>query len=74
MTEQPNIFENSNIVYVTPVTIEHPKTSHKLSKTTMQAEKVSQAGSAKNCNSLYIAKQKKCQIFGNKNKETISCL
>ena len=47
--QQPKTFENSNIVDVKSVIIEHPKT-HKLSKTTRQAEKVSQVGCGKSCN------------------------
>ena len=42
MTRQPKALENSNIFYIWSVFIEHPKTSHKLSKTIRQAEKVSQ--------------------------------
>ena len=42
MTQQPKTFENSNIFDIWSVIIEHPKTSHKLSKTIRQAEKVSQ--------------------------------
>ena len=42
MTQQPKTFENSNIFNIWSVIIEHPKTSHKLSKTIRQAEKVSQ--------------------------------
>ena len=37
---QPNTFENQNIVDIKSVIIEHPKTSHKLSKTKKQAKKV----------------------------------
>ena len=42
MTQQPKTFENSSIFNIWSVIIEHPKTSHKLSKTIRQAEKVSQ--------------------------------
>ena len=37
---QPKTFENPNIVDIKSIIIEHPKTSHKLSKTIRQAEKV----------------------------------
>ena len=40
ITYQPKTFENSNIADVKSVITEHPKTSHKLSKTIRQAEKV----------------------------------
>ena len=36
---QPKTFENSNIIDIRSVITEHPKTSHKLSKTIRQAEK-----------------------------------
>ena len=39
-TYQPKTFENPNIVDKKSVITEHPKTSHKLSKTIRQAEKV----------------------------------
>ena len=42
MTRQPKALENSNIFDIWSVFIEHPKTSHKLSKTIRQTEKVSQ--------------------------------
>ena len=35
----PKTFENSNIVDIKSVIIEHPKSAHKLSKTIRQAEK-----------------------------------
>ena len=37
---QPKTFENPNIVDIKSVTTERPETSHKLSKTKRQAEKV----------------------------------
>ena len=40
ITYQPKIFEDPNIVDIKSITTEHPKTSHKLSKTIRQAEKV----------------------------------
>ena len=42
ITQQPNSIENPNIVDVKSSIIEHLKTSHELSKTIKQAEKVSQ--------------------------------
>ena len=38
---QPKTFEKPNIVKTKSITTENPKTSHKLSKTIRQAEKVS---------------------------------
>ena len=40
ITYQPKPFENPNIVDIKSVITEHSKTSHKLSKTIGQAEKV----------------------------------
>ena len=45
-TQQPNIFENPNTVDIKSVTIQHPKTSHKLSRSIRQAKKVSQVSGA----------------------------
>ena len=39
ITYQPKAFENPNIVDLKSVITQHPKTSHKLSKTTVQDEK-----------------------------------
>ena len=39
ITYQPKPFENPNIVDIKPIITEHPKTSHKLSKTITKAEK-----------------------------------
>ena len=40
ITYQPKTFENPNIVDINSTITEHPKTSHNLSKTIIQAEKV----------------------------------
>ena len=56
ITYQPKTFENPNIVDIKSVITEHPKTSHKLSKTIRQAEKV---GS----NSSLYSDTKKVKIF-----------
>ena len=56
ITYQPKTFENPNIVDITSIITEHPKTSHKLSKTIRQAEKV---GS----NSSLDSNAKKVKIF-----------
>ena len=40
ITYQPKTFENSNIADIKSAITEHPKTSHKLSNTIRQAEKV----------------------------------
>ena len=59
ITQEPKPFENPNIGDIKSVTIKHPKTSRKLSKTIRQAEKVSQVGS----NSSLYSDTKKVQIF-----------
>ena len=53
---QPKTFENSNIVNIKSVITEHPKTSHKLSKTMRQAEKV-------NSNSSFYSATKRVKVF-----------
>ena len=40
VTYQPKTFENPNIVDIKSVITQHPKTSHQLSKTIRQAQKV----------------------------------
>ena len=59
ITQQLKVIENLNIVDIKYKIIEHPKTSHKLSKTVRQAEKASQVGSGKVLIARYIVKQKK---------------
>ena len=44
---QPKAFENPNIGDINSVITEHPKTSHKLSKTIKKTHKVSPADSGK---------------------------
>ena len=44
ITQQPKSLESPNIIGIKSVTVEHPKTSHKLSKTIRQG-KVADAGS-----------------------------
>ena len=76
ITQQLKATENPNIVGIKSVIIEHPKTSHKLSKTIRQAGKVSQVGSGKSGSPLHsetnktehILKEKKC-----KNNKTTTC-
>ena len=58
ITQEPKTFENSNIVDIKSVIIEHPKTSHKLSKTVRHAEKVFQVG----CNSEHFLNEKNIKI------------
>ena len=48
ITYQPKIFENPNIIDIKLVTAKHPKSSHKLSNTIRQAEKV--ASNSSLCN------------------------
>ena len=64
ITQQLKAIENLNIVDIKCNTIEHPKTSHKLSKTVRQAEKASQVGSGKVLIARYTVKRGK----------TITCL
>ena len=53
ITQQPNLIENSNVIELKSVTLEHPKTSHKLSKTIKQAKKFSEiVGACKHSTSL----------------------
>ena len=59
VTHQSKHFENRNISFIEVSFIEHPKTSHKLSKTIRQAEKV---GSNNSLYSLY-SDTKKVNIF-----------
>ena len=59
ISQQPKARENRIIVDIKPVFAEHPKTSHKLSKTIKQAKKV---GSGKIRLLLYIVKQKTMPI------------
>ena len=78
-THQLKPLETPNVFDIEPITIEHPKTYRKLSKTIRQTEKVSQViGAGKNPKSLLfsdttkrenVLNEKKC-----KNNETISCL
>ena len=42
ITQQPKFIENSNIINLKSATVEHLKTSHKLSRIVRQAKKVSQ--------------------------------
>ena len=61
---QPKTFQNPNVVGIKSIIIEHPKTSHKWSKTISQAEKVCPNGS------LYI--DKKTENFLNKKKVKVA--
>ena len=45
ITYQPSTFQNPDIADIKPIITEHPKPSHKLSKTKRQDEKVSYNGS-----------------------------
>ena len=57
--------QNLNINYIKSFTIEHPRTSCKLSKTIRQAKKVSQAGgTGNNSTSFYIVQKQKLIFFG----------
>ena len=64
VAHQPKTLENPNTVGIKSATIEHPKTDHKLFKTTRQAEKVSQvSGSEKKSTSPLYSHRKKVKIF-----------
>ena len=66
-TKQLKAIENSNIVDIKLGTqTEYPKTSHKLSKTIMEAEMVFQVGSGKRSNSLLYSETKTVKIFWTK--------
>ena len=68
ITQQSKTLENSNIVDIKLVIIEHPKTLHKLSKTVRQAQKDSQVG----CNSSLYSGKKNPENFLNENKIKIT--
>ena len=59
VTQQVKAIENPNIVDIKAVIIEHPKTSHKLSKTIRQAGNVSQEITDKSSNSPLDSETKK---------------
>ena len=63
ITQQPNSFENLNIVDIKLFTIEHPKPSRELFKTMMQTEMVSQVGFDKNSDSPQYSKTKNVKII-----------
>ena len=58
ITQQRKTFESPNIFDIKSVVIEHPKTSHKLSKTIRQAEKVTEVGSGESYNSSLYSETK----------------
>ena len=66
-TQQLKSIESLNILDIKWVTIGHPKTSQKLSKTIRQAEKVSQIGSGKISNTPFIVTQKSAKFLSEKN-------
>ena len=61
--QQPKTLENPNIADIESVTIEHPKTSRKLSKTPRQAKKVSLEGSGKSSNIPLYSETKKGEKY-----------
>ena len=64
ITQQSKTLEKPDIADIKSVITEHPKTSHKLSKTIRQAEKVSQvSGADKNSDSSLYGKIKKVKVF-----------
>ena len=76
ITQQPKNFENTDIVDIKSVIIEHRKALHNLSKTIRQAEKVSQVDSGEISNSpLYSEiKQKKIEQKNCKNNKSSRCI
>ena len=64
ITQQPETIEKQNIIDIKSVTIEHPKTSCKLSKINRQAKKVSQLGDAgRNLTSCLYSETAKTEFF-----------
>ena len=61
ITYQPKTFENPNIVDIKSVVTEYPKTSHKLSKTVRQDEKVDSKSSL--CSDLLNEKNVKIMFL-----------
>ena len=74
--QQPKPLNYRNTIDIKSAIKEHPKTSHKLSKTIKQAEKVYQAVLTKIVMALYLVKQKKKEKYLNekntKNNKTIT--
>ena len=67
LTQLPKILENPNTVDTKSVIIEHPKTSHNLSKAISQAERVPGLGYGKSSNSpLYGKTKTKWKLFKQK--------
>ena len=59
ITQQSKPIESPNIIVLKSVTIDHPKTSHKLSKTITWGKKISAVvGAGKNSNSLLYSETK----------------
>ena len=64
--------ENPKIVDTKLVIIKHTSTSHKLSRTIMQAEKVSKVGYSKNSSSSLYNEAEKVEFFKTKKKVKIT--
>ena len=62
ITQLLKSFENPKIVDIKSVTMEHPKTSCKLSKTIRQTKKVFQVGSGKSSNSPLYSETKNFSV------------
>ena len=63
ITYQPKTSESTNILDIKSIITDHPKTSHKLSKTVRQAEKVGYNSSLySDAKKWKIFKQKRCKI------------
>ena len=68
IAQQPKPIENPSVIDKKSVTIEHLKTSHKLSETIIQAKMVSQVGADKNSPSPLHSKTTKRENFLDKEK------
>ena len=68
VTQQPKTLENQNIFDIKSVTIQHPKISHKLSKTIRQAKMISQLDAGKSFNKPLYSKIIKSEKLLNEKK------
>ena len=65
ITQQPRLIENSTIIDLKSITMEHPNTSHKLCKLIRQPKKI--ASSKNSPNPLYGKSEKGEKIFDETN-------
>ena len=81
INKQPKSLENTHIVVIKSVTIEHPKTFFKLSKTTRWSKNIPQVNRADKNSNIYSETTKAKKYFDEKkdftkckSNKTISCL